>query len=240
MSTPELHLQTMFRFGADGRIVSTREPGAKHGPVFWLARGYKSCAWAVRRDTPNRVARELPRIAADEPPTTDFRAPPMYASRYQSLINGIVETGPAFHFPTSIPEPTGVVFANTVGPLVRHFPDWRADAVEGRTPVAVVEHEGSAISVCCCARRSDLAAEAGLETAPGFRGRGYAARVTAAWALAVRSSGRVPLYSTSWSNAASLAVADKLGLTIYASVWNLNDTVSEVPVRLQNQINFPT
>jgi hypothetical protein len=46
--------------------------------------------------------------------------------------------------------------------------------------------------------------------------------VTAAWAQAVRKSGRIPLYSCSWSNAASLAVAAKLGLVPYASDFNLS------------------
>ena len=86
--------------------------------------------------------------------------------------------------------------------------------------MAVVE-DGLALSVCFCSRRSDAAAEAGLETAAAFRGRGLGSQVTAAWALAVRASGRIPLYSTSWSNGASLAVARKLGLVAYASGWSL-------------------
>jgi predicted GNAT family acetyltransferase len=69
--------------------------------------------------------------------------------------------------------------------------------------------DGHAISVCFCARRSQLAAEAGVETAVGYRGRGFASRVSAAWARLIRRSGRLPLYSTSWSNTASLAVARK-------------------------------
>jgi predicted GNAT family acetyltransferase len=81
--------------------------------------------------------------------------------------------------------------------------------------------DGHPVSVCHCARRSDVAAEAGVATAPACRGRGYAARVTAAWALAIRASGHVPLYSTSWMNAASLAVARKLGLVVYASDWSI-------------------
>ena len=80
---------------------------------------------------------------------------------------------------------------------------------------------GHAVSVCCCARRSEQAAEAGVETAPGLRGRGLAPRVTAAWALAVRELGLTPLYSTSWENGASLAVAHKLGLIPYASHWRI-------------------
>jgi predicted GNAT family acetyltransferase len=87
----------------------------------------------------------------------------------------------------------------------------------GRSPVLAVVEAGHAVSVCFCARRSDVAAEAGLQTAEAFRGRGFGTRVTAAWALAIRASGRIPLYSTSWTNGASLAVARKLGLVAYAS-----------------------
>jgi hypothetical protein len=79
------------------------------------------------------------------------------------------------------------------------------------------------ISVCFSAWWSDGAAEAGVETATRFRGREFAPRVTAAWALAVRVLGRTPLYSTDWSNAASLAVARKLGLEAYAADWSVSD-----------------
>jgi len=57
-----------------------------------------------------------------------------------------------------------------------------------------------------------MAHEAGVETAPPYRGRGHAAQVVAAWARAVLELGRVPLYSTSWQNEASRAVARKLSL----------------------------
>ena len=70
---------------------------------------------------------------------------------------------------------------------------------------------------------SAAAAEAGVETAARFRGRGLAPQVTAAWALAIRASNRLPLYSTSWSNEPSLAVARKLGLKPCASDWSLSD-----------------
>lgn len=56
---------------------------------------------------------------------------------------------------------------------------------------------GRPVSICFCARRSEIAAEAGVETAQSYRGKGYAVRVTAAWAIAIRNSGKIPLYSTS-------------------------------------------
>ena len=226
MATPQLHMQTLFRLDAEGRIACTREPSGMRGPVFWLARGRVDCAWAVRCDTPTHIALELANLARDEPAGTEFRAPPVHERRYRFLVEGDVVSGPAFHFPASVTEQAGVVFVDDVDRLLTHFPDWREDEVAGRIPIAAVEQDGSAVSVCCCARSSTQAAEAGLETASEFRGRGLAARVTSAWALAVRASGRTPLYSTSWDNRESLAVARKLGLDLYASTWSINDGVS--------------
>jgi len=70
-------------------------------------------------------------------------------------------------------------------------------------------------------RVTPVAYEVGVETAPEFRGRGYAAPVVAAWARVVREAGRIPLYSTSWENTASQAVARKLGLVQYGSDLHL-------------------
>lgn len=66
-------------------------------------------------------------------------------------------------------------------------------------------------------RRTDRAHEAGVETAPSMRGRGDAPPTVAAWARAVREDGCVPLYGTSWENAASLAVARTPGMHHFGS-----------------------
>ena len=84
-----------------------------------------------------------------------------------------------------------------------------------------VSEGGRPASICFCARRSAAAAEAGVETAAAFRGRGYAPRVTAAWAHAVKGMGLTPLYGTNWENRASLAVARKLELVPYAIDWSI-------------------
>ncbi len=60
-----------------------------------------------------------------------------------------------------------------------------------------------------------------METAEGYRGRGYAQAATAIWAEALRREGRLPLYSTSWDNLASQRVAAGLGALQYGVDFSL-------------------
>ena len=224
MSTPDLHLRTSYLIDEDGRIVATREHEPSLGPLFSLIRGTSSCAWAVRADVPSHVADELEGLAREEPPVSDLRNAPVHEGRYLTLLKGRVNSGPAFTFPEVIARPEGTVFIDDLQSLEHHFTGWKASEVPEASPIVAVVEDGHAVGICFCARRSDSAAEAGLETAEAFRGRGLGPRVAAAWALAIRASGRVPLYSTSWSNTASLAVARKLGLTAYASTWSIRSS----------------
>jgi hypothetical protein len=167
----------------------------------------------------------------------NLRHAPVYADRYLSLLEDQLGSrhravikirhsgGPAFTFPDALSQPTdNVMIVEDERLLERHFRGWvTGEIAAGRSPVLAIVGAGYPVSLCFCARRSDAAAEAGLETAEGFRGRGFGPRVTAAWALAVRVTGRVPLYSTAWTNNASLSVARKLGLVAYASTWSLSD-----------------
>lgn len=102
-------------------------------------------------------------------------------------------------------------------------PSEQLRAGKARSPVMALVEDGHPVSICFSARRSDAAAEACVETAEAVRGRGPGPRVTAAWALAIRASGRVPLYGTSRSNRASLAFARKLDLIPCASNGSLSD-----------------
>jgi hypothetical protein len=236
VSTPDLHLKTTFILNGEGRIVSTREPGANRGPRFSIVRSATCCAWAVRADLPKELAGELDRLAREEPPTIDLHDAPVHADRYLSLVGGqvgsgheaVVKTrqsdGPAFTFPQVLVRPTDVVVVEDERLLEHNFRGWvPGEIAAGRSPVLSIVEDGYPVSVCFCARRSDGAAEAGVETAEAFRGRGFGPRVTTAWALAIRATGRVPLYSTAWTNDASLSVAHKLGLMAYASTWSLSD-----------------
>ena len=222
MSTPALQLQTLFLLDGEGRISATRSPEPSPGPLFMLVRGTASCAWVVREDEPQEIADELNGLAREEPPFSDLRQDPVHAEQYKSLVNGGVDSGPAFTFPEKIVQPRRTVLIDEIQLLDHHFSGWKAGEIPERMPIVAVVEEGYPVSVCFCARRSNVAAEAGLETAVAYRGRGLGPRVAAAWALAIRASGSVPLYSTSWSNHASRAVARKLGLVAYASNWNIS------------------
>jgi RimJ/RimL family protein N-acetyltransferase len=172
---------------------------------LFLVRTSDEIAWGVRADAPDEVAR----LAATEPRPRDFRDAPVHAGRYDELLGGAVESGPAFVFPEQLERHADVVRVEEFEPLRRRF---RRDELEGRAPIYAIVEDGVAVSFCHSARSSGEAAEAGVFTEPSHRGRGLAPRVTSAWAAAIRTSERVPIYSTSWLNEASLAVARKLGL----------------------------
>ncbi|MDB5174098.1 MAG: GCN5-related N-acetyltransferase, partial [Phycisphaerales bacterium] len=236
MSTPQQYLDTSFIRDEQGRIVWTQEAVPTPGPLFCLVRGASRCAWSVHADLPDDVAHAIDRLARSEPPTADFRRPPIHVNEYRKLLGAYIsswhgamidpleQSGPAMTFPDALPQVSDVVRVEDERLLAIEFRGWVIGEIAGgRTPVLAVFEDGHPVSLCFCARASAAAAEAGVETAGRYRGRGLAPRVTAAWAHTLRAEGRTPLYSTQWTNQASLAVARKLGLTTYASTWCLGD-----------------
>ena len=224
MITPKLLLETSYELSDSGRILRTREPLPSPGPRFVLQRSNSDCAWALRSDVPEDLAAEVDRLAQDEPPANDLRVEPIHAEEYLSLLGGEVDWGPTFLFPAETHHQyEGVTPIDDLSLLKRNFSGWTAAEIPHRLPIMAVLQGGHAVSVCFSARRSPVAAEAGLETAGAFRGRGLGPQVTAAWADAIRSLGLIPLYSTSWSNSASLSVARKLRLIEATSDWSLVD-----------------
>jgi hypothetical protein len=215
----------MFVLDGRGRIGTPPEPNVPPAPLFALIRGGSSCASAVRADLPESVVAEVERLARQEHPIENLRDPhaaPLNADAYLALLGGQINSGPAFTFPDRIAHSTDLTLIDRLEPLERHFRGWVEAEIPWRAPIVAVMDSGYPVSVCFCATRaSENTVEAGLETAAAFRGRGFAPRVTAAWASAIRASGRIPLYSTAWTNSASRAVARKLGLIQYAVDWTI-------------------
>jgi hypothetical protein len=229
LSTSQLHelfLQrplTIHLLKSDRRIGMSGDLNGRMVPVFKLSRGVAGVVWGVRKDVPEKIAFELDRLVSEEWPIRDFEEPPLHTDRYRSLVNGRIVSGPSFSFPDKIPIPTGgVAIIDRLEMLERHFRGWTAEEIPSCSPIVAVTDCGFPVSVCFCASGDSApAVQAGVETAGAFRRSGFAARVTAAWALAIRAAGRIPVYSTDWDNLGSRGVARKLGLIQYASDWSI-------------------
>ena len=124
--------------------------------------------------------------------------------------------GPAYRFPEHIALLTNAIqlSCKNAGLLNGDFTEMASELNNSQPYLAIIE-DSQAVSICRSVRLSSRAHEAGVDTLVGYRRRGYATSVVAAWALAVRALNRIPLYSTSWDNVASQSVARRLGLGQY-------------------------
>ncbi len=136
--------------------------------------------WAVGARVAPNLAEEIDELAAQERRLEDWREPPRFAERYRDLLGGELVSGPALEFPDQIDAPSDVGLIDDASLLACHFGGWTSEEMPGRTPMAAILVDSQAVSLCGCARRTDEAAEASLETAEPYRGQGLAARVTAA------------------------------------------------------------
>jgi GNAT superfamily N-acetyltransferase len=222
-----LHVQALFTHDARGRMVRVNEAGGGPAPRFFLGRTRHGGVWRFRDDVDDALAHELEALCRAEPAADELLAPPYGAEAYQALLAraAAVErtwAGPAYRVPSGVAAPPDAVLITeqNLDLLRPHMQAWLGDVVSCHPMLAVVD---GARAVCLCAsvRGTPPAHEAGVETAPEFRGRGYAARAVAAWAAAVEASGALPLYSTSWENTASQALARRLGLYRYGATLHI-------------------
>jgi hypothetical protein len=218
-----LHVEALFTHDALGRLLRVNERGGAIAPRFFLGRTRDGSVLRFRNDLDRSLRRELERAAASLPPDPGCADAPIDPRPFESILARAAPVertwlGPAFSFPEHPASAAGIVRiserdADRLRPLLDA---WIADVALCQ-PMLAFAVDGRAVAVCCTVRRSDRAHEAGVETAPSMRGRGYAAPTVAAWARAVREEGLAPMYSASWENAASLAVARTLALHRFGS-----------------------
>jgi hypothetical protein len=216
-----LHAEALFTHDRAGDLVRVNEPNGAVAPRFFLGRTTHGDMWRFRHDVASDVRAELEAAIRAELREGSAVESPIDPARYEAILARSApvertEVGPAFVFPDSLPRTANATGATRVTDanaelLTLHLAPWLPD-VRLSQPMFVVTCDGHAVSVCASVRQAAEAYEAGVETAAVYRGRGLAAPAVAAWATAVRALGRVPLYSTSWQNTASRAVARKLAL----------------------------
>jgi GNAT acetyltransferase len=222
-----IHVQALFTCDAHSRLMFVNEPGGGGpAPRLYLGRTRMGNLWRFRADLPDILIKELEALCVDEPVGMELHSKPHHFEAYLRLLERHaplqeVNMGPAYHF-TEYREPSKPLLAITKNAeilrggfekLISELPDWQ--------PFLALVEENRAVSVCRSVRITPAAHEAGVETLPDFRGKGYAKDVVAGWALSVKSMGALPLYSTSWENAASQAVAKKLQLVLYGADFHI-------------------
>src|SRR5262245_26334887 len=135
-----------------------------------------------------------------EPVGMAFHRPPRHLEAYVRLLatHAPVHTlwmGPAYHC-TAYPEPSRPLLALTATHAERLRGGFEALSPElsAWQPFLALVEEKRAVSVCRSVRITPAAHEAGVETLPAFRGRGYAPDVVAGWARVVQSLGAMPFW----------------------------------------------
>lgn len=214
----ELAIRTRYTLDPRQRLVRENEPDGDRAPRCFVGRTCEAVWWWARDDVPDEVYWRLKPVLAlerfgDDLPPEPRGAPDIIADLEHQAPVERIWSGPSLVFPDHMPAPRDMflITSDQAALLADTFPGLYRTLAARRPCVAVVR-DGAAVSICYSARNSSEAAEAGVDTLAAYRGRGYAVAVTAAWAALVRQEGRLPLYSTSWDNAASLGVARRLGL----------------------------
>lgn len=98
--------------------------------------------------------------------------------------------------------------------------EWLPDVTFGLPMIAMIA-DGRAVSICTSVIASKTVHEAGVETLPDYRRRGFGVKAVAGWARTVQASGATPFYATTFDNVASQRLAARLGLTLVGAEFSL-------------------
>src|SRR5262249_6510866 len=208
----------LYRRNRGGRLVSVNERGERLAPRIHLMRMSTATIAGFRADLPDYLVARLAEVCAQEPKGEQLEKLPAGSATLLELLSSHasvsqVWAGPVFQFREQSTTSAGTVSINeTNRHLLRGgFDDWLPD-VEHSQPFRAIVHGNRAISICASVRISDAVHCAGVETLAAFRRQGHAMRAASGWAVAVRTLGAIPFYSTSWENEASQNVASRLKL----------------------------
>jgi hypothetical protein len=182
--------------------------------------------WAIRDDVPDTIAERIKTLIEGDTLGTDLEADPPYAATVRAALGEHAPiagegSGPCFVVESLGRTPAGeaVHIDSDHRALLAGFRGWelgQPTEVDERQPCFGVVENDRAVSICFSSRRPGTTpgggVEAGVDTLEGHRRHGYATRLVHAWAAELLRQGRVPLYSTSWDNSASRAVARRLDI----------------------------
>jgi GNAT superfamily N-acetyltransferase len=211
---------TLYVLDDKDKIVSVNEPGETSAPLIFIGKTRNSILKYFKNDLPQPVIDEINHQITQK--DLNILCICKILEKYKTLKN--VWIGPAYSFPDTFSTPCdkniGLITESNRHYLTKYFSDIN-DNYEQRTPIMAYIIDGEAVSICCCARRSNRAIEASLYTVEPYRGKGFADKVVNEWGREVAKLGYIPLYSTSWENLSSQRVAQKLGLIQYGMDFSI-------------------
>lgn len=229
-------IATTFGLARDGRIAFENEPGQPPGPRLFLAGCRDGNRVVVRHDVGEETAQAIAALVYREPPWVDPGTDPACLQDVLGLLGRetaveSVSRSLVYSLPHALPFDPAIrmVHSDTAEGL-----GWLAGLVRTGLPKHLLEAgflgpedfwapwcvalEGEDVAAMAFAARiGSRAAETGVYTFPGYRGRGLAATVTAAWSSLAELADRPLFYSTQTTNLSSQRVAARLGLPLFGA-----------------------
>ena len=228
----KIQVETLFTQDENGCLRHINEPWSniksniKPAPRFFLGCTNEDSICKFRHDLPDNVVAQLKEVAAEPLPINAKKIPKNHR-QFEDILQSHapikrVWVGPAYCFPEHISPPTNIIRLSRedTGLLKGDLANIRAELNSSHPCLAIIE-DSQVVSICRSVRASAHAHEAGVETLVGYRRRGHAMSVVAAWALAIRALNLIPFYSTSWDNVASQGVARRLGLVQFGMDYHV-------------------
>lgn len=209
-------IQTLWVVDDEGDLLTSNEPNvnARHrAPAVHLEWNDTGILHAFRNDVPSHERSEALKVVKAKWPFSAMVQPTVIGELQRVLGgNGRSYSGTVFIAPEDLAARGDAVRIRGANAelLQGGLADWQED-VEVEQPMFARVIGDRAVSVCATVRRSAMGVEAGVDTLDGYRRQGYGREVVAAWASAIQQEGLTAFYSTSWDNAASIALAKSLG-----------------------------
>ncbi len=212
-------VDTMFSTNRRGRLTGD-------APHFYLLRTPRLVIYRCHADLAEDAAAGLASLLRRE-----RGRPSLWAREYADYLAVLlsvaplaaVRVGPLYGFPQSAVSGGAAVHIGrgNVDLLLGGLDEWVPDVAKG-LPVAAVVADGRAVSICASIHASRTSHCAGVETLPGYRGKGLGAQAVAAWFRMVQASGATAFYGTTFDNVASQGLAKRLALDLIGAEFSVS------------------
>ncbi|QIG48298.1 GNAT family N-acetyltransferase [Nordella sp. HKS 07] len=227
----DLEARTLFVLTSWDRIARENDPDRSAGPRFWLAGCAEGRVARLHHEVSDGVAAEIAASLTQEQPFHEPGALPRFIDRYEALLRGaglpLVRSLELVHeLPHGLDHARGApLIASGSAEGDRFIAEVERDGMPPHlvdlgvrgiadlwAPWVLLLEAGEVAAMAFAARLGRDGAELGLVTVPKFRGRGFAARVAAAWTHLPELRSRRLFYGADQDNLASKRVITKLGL----------------------------